>query len=49
MATFPKKAFLSIRRLEDVILSGRFLFRVNRDENIARGSFSLKIILRTPL
>ena len=44
MTAFPKKAFWNIRRLEDVILSWRFLFTVNRDENIFRESFSLIII-----
>jgi hypothetical protein len=49
MTTFPKNGFWNIRRLEDVILSWRFLFTVNRDENIVRESFSFKIISRTPL
>ena len=41
------KAFWNIENI-DVILLCRFLFTANRDEGIARESFSFKIILRSP-
>jgi len=42
------KAFWNIENI-DVIFLCRFLITANRDEGIARESFSFKIILRSPL
>jgi hypothetical protein len=38
------KAFWNVENLEDVILLCGILFTVNRDKDIARESFSFKII-----
>jgi hypothetical protein len=42
------KASWNIENIEDAILLCRYLFTENHDADIARESFSFKVILRSP-
>jgi hypothetical protein len=48
MTTFLMNAFWNIENLENLFLLCRFQFTVNREKDIARESFSSKVILCSP-